>query len=90
VLDLLIETCMLGCRHAVSPINIKAKISADVGEQVVRERYQKLVGILIYLCHICPDISFAVSVVSRYMHDSRKGHMDREGLDFQKEWAHEH
>jgi Reverse transcriptase (RNA-dependent DNA polymerase) len=76
VLDLLTETGMLGCRPAVSPIDVKTKICAYVGEQVNRERYQRLVGILIYLCHTRHDISFAVSVVSRYMHDPRKGYMD--------------
>ena len=76
VIDLLTETGMLGCRPAVSPIDVKAKISAEAGEQVDRERYQRLVGRLIYLTHTRPDISFAVSVVSRYMHDPRKGHMD--------------
>jgi hypothetical protein len=38
--------------------------------------YQRLVGRLIYLCHTRPDITFVVCVVSRYMHDPRKGHMD--------------
>jgi hypothetical protein len=55
---------------------VKVKISADVGEHVERERYKILIGRLIYLCHTRTDISFATSVVSRYMHDSRKGHMD--------------
>jgi hypothetical protein len=47
---------MLGCKPAVSPIDVKAKISADVGEQVDRERYQRLVGKLIYLCHTHSDM----------------------------------
>jgi hypothetical protein len=76
VLDLLTETGMLGCRLAVSSIDVKTKISADAGEQVDRERYQRMVGRLIYLCHTRPDISFGVSVVSRYMHNPKKGHMD--------------
>jgi hypothetical protein len=67
---------MLGCKPVVSPIDVKTKMSADAREQVDRERYQKLVGRLIYLCHTRPDISFVVSVVSRYMHDPRKDHMD--------------
>jgi hypothetical protein len=58
-----------------SPIDVKARMSV-AEEQVDRERYQRLLGRLIYLCHIRPDISFTVSVVSRYMHDSRKGHLD--------------
>jgi Reverse transcriptase (RNA-dependent DNA polymerase) len=76
VLDLFTETGMLGCRPAFFLIDVKTKIGADAGEHVDRERYQRLVGRLIYLCHTRPDISFAVSMVSRYMHDSRKGHMD--------------
>jgi Reverse transcriptase (RNA-dependent DNA polymerase) len=76
VLDLLAETGMLGCRPAVAPINQKFKLSAEAGEPVDRERYQRLVGRLIYLSHTRLDISFAVSVVSRYMHDPREGHMD--------------
>jgi hypothetical protein len=76
VLDLLTETGMLGCRPAVALIDQKFKLSAEAGESVDRERYQRLVGRLIYLSHTRPDISFVVSVVSRYMHDPREGHMD--------------
>ena len=49
---------------------------AESGDPVDRERYQRLVGRLIYLCHTRPDISYAVSVVSRYMHDPRTRHME--------------
>jgi Reverse transcriptase (RNA-dependent DNA polymerase) len=76
VLNVLSETSILGCKPAVSPIDVNAKMSADAGEQVDRERYQRLVGRMIYLCHTRPDISFTVSVVSRYMHDPKKDHMD--------------
>jgi hypothetical protein len=34
------------------------------------------VGRLIYLSHTRPDISYAVSVVSRYMHDPRVVHQE--------------
>ena len=67
---------MLGCRPVASPIDPKFKLTKLAGEKVDRERYQSLVGQLIYLSHTCPDISFAESVVSRYMHDPRKDHMD--------------
>jgi hypothetical protein len=60
---------MLRCKPAVSLIDVKAKMSVDAEERVDRERYQRLVGKLIYLNHTRPDISFAVSVVSCYMHD---------------------
>jgi Reverse transcriptase (RNA-dependent DNA polymerase) len=74
-LDLLKETSMLGCKPAVAPINQKTKLGAEIGEPVDREWYQRLVCRLIYLSHTRPDISFAVSVVNRYMHDLR-GHMN--------------
>jgi hypothetical protein len=45
-------------------------------EPVNRESYQRLVGRLMYLCHTRPDISYAVSVVSRYMHDPRSDHLN--------------
>ena len=76
VLDLLAETGMLGCRPCTSPIDRNHQICAQPGHSVDRETYQRLVGRLIYLCHTRPDISYAVSVVSRYMHDPRTGHMD--------------
>ncbi|XP_054789357.1 secreted RxLR effector protein 161-like [Prosopis cineraria] len=41
-------------------------------ETVDKERYQRLVGKLIYLYHTRPDIAFAVSVASQYMCDPRK------------------
>ncbi|XP_020270762.1 uncharacterized protein LOC109845935 [Asparagus officinalis] len=75
-LDLLKETGMLGCKLATTPIDQKFKLGAEAGEPVDRDRYQRLVGRLIYLSHTRPDISFAMSVVSHYMHDPRKGHMD--------------
>jgi hypothetical protein len=67
---------MLGYKFAVTPIEHKTRLGAMTWEPVDRERYQRLVGSLIYLSHTRPDISFAVSVVSRYMHDLREGHMD--------------
>jgi Reverse transcriptase (RNA-dependent DNA polymerase) len=39
VLDLLSDIDMLGCKPVVSSIDMKAKISTDVREQVDRERY---------------------------------------------------
>jgi len=76
VLDLLSETHMLACRPVSTPIDPNHKLSAESGDPVNKERYQRLVGRLIYLCHTRPDIAYAVSVVSRYMHDPRSGHLE--------------
>ncbi|XP_022033118.1 secreted RxLR effector protein 161-like [Helianthus annuus] len=41
-----------------------------------KERYQRLVGKLIYLSHTRPDIAYAVSVVSQFMHQPQVSHME--------------
>nr|ABA93730.1 retrotransposon protein, putative, unclassified [Oryza sativa Japonica Group] len=76
VLDLLTDTGMLGCRASTTPIDRNHQLCAQSGDPVNKEAYQRLVGRLIYLCHTRPDISYVVSVVSRYMHDPRTGHLD--------------
>lgn len=38
--------------------------------------YQRLVGKLIYLAHVCLDIAYVVSVVSQYMHNPSETHMN--------------
>ena len=40
-----------------------------------KTQYQRLVGKLIYLSHTRPDIAYAVSVVSQFMHDPRERHL---------------
>ena len=67
---------MLGCRPAATLIEQNHCLSKDVGTSVDKERYQRLIGRLIYLSHTRPDIAFAVSVVSQFMHDPRTSHMD--------------
>jgi Reverse transcriptase (RNA-dependent DNA polymerase) len=75
-LNLLKETCMLGCKPAIAPINQKTKLGTKTEEPVDQERYQRLVGRVIYPSHTRLDISFVVSVVSRYMHDLIEGHIN--------------
>jgi len=51
------------------------KLMADQGEPYSDpERYRRLVGKLIYLTIIRPDISFAVGVVSQLMQDPHVDH----------------
>ena len=51
VLDLLANTWMLGCRPCGSPIDRNHQTCAEPGDPVDRERYQRLVDWLKYLCH---------------------------------------
>uniref|UniRef100_A0A6J0PE03 Uncharacterized protein LOC109505292 n=1 Tax=Elaeis guineensis var. tenera TaxID=51953 RepID=A0A6J0PE03_ELAGV len=60
--NILTEIDMLGCRPIATPIEQNHRLVADIGVPIDRERYQRLVGRLIYLSHIRPDIAFAVSV----------------------------
>jgi len=40
-----------------------------------RRHYQRLVEKLVYLSHTRPDIAYAVSVVSQFMHHPRERHL---------------
>ncbi|RVW96122.1 Retrovirus-related Pol polyprotein from transposon RE1 [Vitis vinifera] len=42
----------------------------------IRGRYQRLVGRLMYLAHTRPDLTYALSVVSQYMHNPGEQHMN--------------
>jgi hypothetical protein len=69
ILDLLTETGMVNCKPSPTPIEQNHRMLADSGDPVDKHQYQRLVGRLIYLCHTRPYIVYAVSIVSRYMHD---------------------
>ena len=43
---------------------------------IEREKFQRLVGRLIYLSHTRPNIAFAVSMVSQFMHSPGHDHFD--------------
>ncbi|RVW93973.1 Retrovirus-related Pol polyprotein from transposon TNT 1-94 [Vitis vinifera] len=76
VLDLLQETGMLGCKPVDTPMDPIGKIDKDNDSHPTdKDRYQRLVGKLIYLTHTRPNIGFAVSMVSRYMNNPTERHM---------------
>ncbi|XP_031277886.1 secreted RxLR effector protein 161-like [Pistacia vera] len=54
-----------------------AKICAHEGKDLEdATMYRKLVDSLIYLTLTRPDISYAVNVMSRYMHNPKKPHLE--------------
>lgn len=76
-MDLLSETGLLGCKGAETPIEHNVKLQPAKPEEVKnREQFQRLVGRLIYLSHTRPDIAFAVSVVSQFMHSPGPEHFE--------------
>ncbi|RVW46154.1 Retrovirus-related Pol polyprotein from transposon RE1 [Vitis vinifera] len=77
ILDLLKETGMLGCKPIDTPMDSQKKLGIEKeSTSVDRGRYQRLVGRLIYLSHTRPDIGFAVSAVSQFMHSPTEEHME--------------
>ncbi|KAI3465202.1 hypothetical protein Pfo_021865 [Paulownia fortunei] len=77
VLDLLDETGMLGCRIVETPIEPNLKLqSTETIDVIDKEKYQRLVGELIYLLHTWTDITFVVSVVSQFMHSLGPKHFE--------------
>ena len=77
VLDLLAEVGMLECKPVDTPMVQNVKLDVDPNQTPTnKERYQRLVGKLIYLSHTRPDIAYAVSVVSQFMHSPSDEHME--------------
>lgn len=75
VLDLLEETGKMEIKHAETPTDNGSKLCLD-GEVLTNVgMYQMLVGKLIYLTVTRPNIPYAVSLVSKFMHDPKKSHI---------------
>jgi hypothetical protein len=49
-------------------------VSTYTSPEVDAMLYHQLVGILLYLTHTCPNLSFVVDIVSRYMQTPHKIH----------------
>jgi hypothetical protein len=77
ILDILTDTGMLASKPADTPMELNHQLG-EYPDQVPtkKERYQRLVGKLIYLGHTRPNIAYVVSVVSQFMHAPSEAHMD--------------
>ncbi|GJT30182.1 retrovirus-related pol polyprotein from transposon TNT 1-94 [Tanacetum coccineum] len=75
VADTLKKFNMQGCKISSTPMNTNEKLrfEDDTGAADASV-YRSLVGRLIYLTHARPDISYAVGVLSRFMHRPTKHH----------------
>ncbi|KAM2468901.1 hypothetical protein PS1_010539 [Malus domestica] len=75
VMDLLHEAKMTYCKPARTPLdsNLKLKTHGDPVPNL--SYYQRMVGKLIYLTITRPDISYAVSIVSQFMHSPSMDHL---------------
>ncbi|GFY88680.1 hypothetical protein Acr_06g0006200 [Actinidia rufa] len=71
------DTGMLGCRSTSTLMVPNLKISVELGELLPDPSiYQRLVDRLIYLTNTRPDLTFAVSIVSQFMHSPHTFHLD--------------
>ena len=77
VLDLLKDTGTMGCKPVNTPMDAHVKLDNKEDDQLVdKGHYQRFVVKLIYLSHTRPNIAFAVSCVSQFMHSPSKSHLD--------------
>lgn len=77
ILYLLEETVLLGCKIYETPIEANLKLNpAKVEDVVDKEKFQRLVGKLIYLSHTRPNIAFVASTVSQFIHSPGKQHFE--------------
>ena len=77
VLDLLSEVGLLECKPVDTPIIQNHGLTEHTDQVPTNKgRYQRLVGKLICLSHTRPDIAYAVSVVSQFMHNPSEEHMN--------------
>ncbi|KAM2568815.1 hypothetical protein TB2_009006 [Malus domestica] len=75
VLDLLQEANMLDCKHAITHVDCKLRLNIEGEAMHDVSYYQRLVGKLIYLTITCLDITYAVSLVSQFMHSPIVDHL---------------
>jgi hypothetical protein len=77
VLDLLKEIEKLGCKPVSTPIDSNVKLNTEDGESLKDiHHFQRLIGKIIYLIVTRPNMSFAVSQISKFMHSPRTPHLD--------------
>nr|XP_016457380.1 PREDICTED: uncharacterized mitochondrial protein AtMg00810-like [Nicotiana tabacum] len=88
-LELLSETCLLGGKPALTPLEFNHKLTSIEFDKVFnkenlsddrlledRSGYQRIVGRLLYLTMTKPDIAFVVQVLGQFMHDPKQSHLD--------------
>ncbi|XP_022003740.1 uncharacterized mitochondrial protein AtMg00810-like [Helianthus annuus] len=76
-LDILEDSGMMGCRP--SSFLIESNLKLDKGEKENRvdaTSYRRLIGRMLYLQVTRPDIAYAVNMLSQFVANPRKNHMD--------------
>nr|GEV28829.1 putative RNA-directed DNA polymerase [Tanacetum cinerariifolium] len=64
-----LETWMIDCKLTDTPMITNQKLFMKTKSKLAnRDMYQRMVGKLIYISHTFPDITYAIRVVSQFMH----------------------
>jgi len=75
-IDLLKRSNMLHCKSMPTPMNVNEKLVVNDGTDMANaKQFRSIVGGLNYLCHTRLDITFSVSIVSRFMHNPSIHHL---------------
>jgi len=76
-LNKLSEYGMTGCKPISIPLEQNVKLSANEGNLMEdTTMYRHIVGSLIYMTIIRPNLNYAVGVVSQFMQTPQKSHLD--------------
>lgn len=69
------EARLLGCKPVGSPIDQNHRLALANGRLLADpESYHRLVGRLIYLSATRPDLTYAIHILSQFMHSPREEH----------------
>ncbi|KAK1416343.1 hypothetical protein QVD17_32133 [Tagetes erecta] len=76
-LDILKDSGLQGCRPSSFPMEPNLKLDkGEEEEKVDANQYRRLIGRLLYLQATRPDIAYSVNVLSQFVGDPRRNHMD--------------
>ena len=68
---------MSACQPADTLVEEGSKLCVETNQVPIdKGRYQRLVGRLMYLAHTRPDLAYALSIVSQFMHNPGEQHMN--------------
>ncbi|WVZ14137.1 hypothetical protein V8G54_011703 [Vigna mungo] len=77
-LELISEAGMLGCKPAPTPTDPSVKLHADEGIPLTDpSSYRRLIGRLLYLTNMWPDVAFAVQQLSQFVSTPCQPHMQQ-------------